>query len=133
MGKGTRSRKGVSVHVPARGGNDERRRPETPADVPQGDARPSRGGNAESSREAGDSGGVRETDSITELDDGTICLGQGCSVLRIRPSGNLELDATKCPERIAARLEERLRDGAATAYTLNPARKKKGEGDEQKG
>jgi hypothetical protein len=58
-----------------------------------------------------------ESKSITRLDDGTVCIGDGCSVMRIPKTGNVQLDISKCPDDVKALIAKRIGvDGAATEY-----------------
>ena len=35
---------------------------------------------------------------VTQLPDGTLCIGNDCSRIRIPPKGDVELDLSDCPE-----------------------------------
>lgn len=56
------------------------------------------------------------TPNITKLPDGTICVGDGCSILKIPPKGNIEMDFSECPEEVKKIIINRLTEGAGTEY-----------------
>lgn len=65
--------------------------------------------------------GVRDeklvTPSITKLDDGTICIGDQCSVIRIPPKGDIEIDVSQCPDEVRELIARKVGvDGVSTGY-----------------
>lgn len=66
------------------------------------------------------------TPSITKLPDGTICIGEGCSVIRVPPQGNIEIDLSDCPEDVRGQIVRRVAiDGAGTEYIPNKDARKR--------
>lgn len=72
------------------------------------------------------------TPSVTQLPDGTVCIGEGCMVLRIPPnSDQIDIDVTDCDDIAKQALMKAVGiEGRATAYSIT---KKKGAGREDQG
>lgn len=67
-----------------------------------------------------------KTASITKLPDGTTCIGDGCTKLKIPPKGkgNIEIDFSECPPEVKKELTDRIIEGAGTEYINKPEPKK---------
>ena len=118
MGKRSRARKGVREHI---SGSDRDGRGEHPECFNENRG----GGTVESKKGGGDAGEVsRKTHSIRKLDDGTICIGEGCSILRIPPTGDIQIDATQCPDDVSDIISERLNQGSGADFKMKPRKKK---------
>ncbi len=112
-----RPRKGVSSHLPSPssiGGSSE-------SSLAGADSRSASRAGAGGASDARDDS--RKTHSITRLEDGTVCIGADCAVIRIPPTGDIQIDARNCPDDVGQKLTERLMDGAGADFKLNPRRK----------
>lgn len=114
MGSRSRPRQGLQEHV-SPGARDGR-------NSEPGSAHPdSTGAGGKGAGAADESGGAsRRTHTITRLDDGTICIGADCAIIRIPPSGDIQIDARDCPDDVARALTERLNEGAGADFKLKP-------------
>lgn len=71
-----------------------------------------------------DAGDVhRKAPAIQHLPDGTICIGSGCVVTRIPPTGDIQYDVRDCPDDVADALDKRLAEGAGVDFKMKPRRK----------
>lgn len=118
MGERSRAWKGL----PERLSSAERGRRPTEPDAPGAVADAVGGEGAGGSRDAGSTS--RKTHAIVRLDDGTVCIGADCAVIRIPPTGDIQIDARECPDDVADKLTDRLMDGAGADFKLKPRGKK---------
>ena len=63
--------------------------------------------------------------SITTLEDGTICVGNDCMVMRIPPTGNITLDLGECPDEVKEKISRKIGiEGVATDFRIKSSDKK---------
>jgi hypothetical protein len=54
---------------------------------------------------------------VTRLEDGTLCIGDGCMTVRIRPnSREVDIDASECDLEAKEHLSKALLEGRRTQY-----------------
>jgi hypothetical protein len=54
---------------------------------------------------------------VTQLEDGTVCIGDGCMTVRIRPnSREVDIDASDCDTEVKHHLSKALVEGRMTKY-----------------
>jgi hypothetical protein len=61
------------------------------------------------------------TPSVSTLADGTVCIGEGCLVLKIKPgSDEIDIDLSKCDEIAKSAVVKAVGvEGRATRYKVN--------------
>ncbi len=55
---------------------------------------------------------ARKTHTITRLADGTVCIGAECSVVRVAPTGTIEIDVRECDDEVQQLVNSALDKGA---------------------
>jgi hypothetical protein len=112
VGSRAGTRKRIQEQLPE--DHRERRRgkqdaPGEHTDRPTGGAGPSKGPTSED---------ARKTHSTTVLEDGTVCIGSGCSIVRIPPTGDITVDVRECDDATAELVRKRLDSGAGAEFKL---------------
>lgn len=118
MGARTRSGKGIQEHLQEPVGDGR-----SGIKDALGSLSDSTGG--EGSDGVGGSGSVtRKTHSVTTLEDGTICIGADCAVIRVPLIGDIQIDTRECPDDVADRISQRLNEGAGADFKLKAKARK---------
>ena len=80
-----------------------------------------------SKQSEGDSNDVgvktRTINTIYEDENGAMCIGADCAVIRIPKSGHIEVDTTKCPDNVGERINKLLEEGSGAKITTGRSRK----------
>jgi len=116
MGERTRSRSRFFESASPRTGEGRPEQPEPAFEDRPGAAREDSAGGSEPG------GTSRKTHAIQRLPDGTLCIGEGCTIIRIPPSGDIQIDARDCPDDVADVIRERLDSGAGADFKLKQKR-----------
>ncbi len=63
-------------------------------------------------------GASRKTHAVTRLPDGTVCIGDGCAVLRIPPKGDIEIDLAECDDDVKHTIVDRVNAGSGADFKV---------------
>jgi hypothetical protein len=67
-----------------------------------------------------------KTQAIYTLDDGTVCIGNECMVVKIPPKGkgNVQIEVGECPEEVKEKLAYKVGvEGSAVEFTTKESKK----------